>query len=925
MGMIAYYVSSSFAKEVSNNKVIIYASGVIATTYYIINPITAHEVLRIGFLWSMTFMPLFFYFALLFFSNAINFSWNDIIRRSVFLGVIMFLIVGPHWELFTLIVLIFCFLSNIQRPFKKYFKNSLMLGLFSYTIHIVLSFYWIFPLLKQIRELDVLPQPSYVVTYEIVDVLSKNASLLNVLRGVWYWLLPSQFVFNTPIEEIHTIATILIPLFVFSILLHPRNKDISITIFTLILLIFSTGSYYSVFSGKFYDWLIFDAPFFSSVGWILRNPGRWMMLVTSCYLLLLTRFSIYFLEGIDNLSLNLRFRKLFLVFAVSLLLFIIVMSGLPTLRTMNPESLPDSYIKVNRLFEGETEYYKLLAFPEAPLFGFSKPTLSPDTFLEDVILENKSNQLGKLLGIRNIKYILVGTTFYGTELDRQELSKLLSIFQNQEDLELLENFGGIYVFENKKYLKNVYITDQMLVIQSDLAKIISLLDLHSFDPKTYSVLFADQNRLAEIPWYADILVLNFNQSIDLIASRYEKAKIITTFGETDHHKPSKYWSKAKTSDPLHGEWHPNIEKFGIENWQFDYGEGLVFTWATNATLKIRFNIEKDDYYILLVRYFGNKEGGMLGFFLDDHLIKILKTKSQINNFLWRELGTFKLTKGEHSIVIKNIEGLNAVNIFVLLQMDDYAEITNRLFDLIKDKTLIYILEAEADLYRENTEIVNSNNASNGKFLAFFENSTAWQTIEILREGLYKIALKLKGEFELTVDNKKFRVNSTEFNFVYLDAVYLSKGQHTFRLKPLSYNSCFLDVVWLYSVKKGNETLKEIFSVKRTSAKMVKYRMINPTKWVVEVYANTPFMLAFAEKYNPLWFAELDNQEYESIPLYGTINGFWINKSGILTIYIVYKQQEWFKLGSRVTVCTLIICLIYLVHEWKKYVYKRKLE
>ena len=58
---------------------------------------------------------------------------------------------------------------------------------------------------------------------------------------------------------------------------------------------------------------------------------------------------------------------------------------------------------------------------------------------------------------------------------------------------------------------------------------------------------------------------------------HANSTIIVPFDATNRHKPDEVWSKAGTNDPLHGGWHPYLEKFGIENWDFDYGKGLVFT------------------------------------------------------------------------------------------------------------------------------------------------------------------------------------------------------------------------------------------------------------------------------------------------------------------------------------------------------------
>ena len=130
----------------------------------------------------------------------------------------------------------------------------------------------------------------------------------------------------------------------------------------------------------------------------------------------------------------------------------------------------------------------------------------------------------------------------------------------------------------------------------------------------------------------------------------------------------------------------------------------------------------------------------------------------------------------------------------------------------------------------------------------------------------------------------------------------------------------LDVVWLYSTLGSNETLETIFAQKKTSASVVNYQKINPTKYQVTVDSSTPFMLSFAEAYDPLWVAYVDGERVASVPLFSLINGFQINQTGILEITVEYAPQEWFYYGSLISATTIIAALIYLAYGWTK---KRK--
>jgi len=71
------------------------------------------------------------------------------------------------------------------------------------------------------------------------------------------------------------------------------------------------------------------------------------------------------------------------------------------------------------------------------------------------------------------------------------------------------------------------------------------------------------------------------------------------------------------------------------------------------------------------------------------------------------------------------------------------------------------------------------------------------------------------------------------------------------------------------------------------------------------------MLSFAESYDPLWICYVNDQKINSIPLYGVINGFYINQTGLLEITIEYEPQKWFYIGSIISLTTLTACTAHL--------------
>jgi hypothetical protein len=71
------------------------------------------------------------------------------------------------------------------------------------------------------------------------------------------------------------------------------------------------------------------------------------------------------------------------------------------------------------------------------------------------------------------------------------------------------------------------------------------------------------------------------------------------------------------------------------------------------------------------------------------------------------------------------------------------------------------------------------------------------------------------------------------------------------------------------------------------------------------------MLVFPERYDTMWKANADGIEYKSLPLYSTINGFWIDKSGTFEVILEYSPQTWFIIGTYVTTITVVLSMLYI--------------
>lgn len=406
---------------------------------------------------------------------------------------------------------------------------------------------------------------------------------------------------------------------------------------------------------------------------------------------------------------------------------------------------------------------------------------------------------------------------------------------------------------------------------------------------------------------------------DVILSFVPTLKQILPFDYTDHDQVATYWSRARIYDPFYGKWRYYIDKRNISNWDIELGNGIVVT-SSKDKLHIPFNIVDNKKYYLFVRYFNNRNGGKIGISIDNNMSKrYINTKDNMDKFIWENVGEI-VKKGDHKILLENLQGFNAINIFAIVPIEDYDYVVENMQYKLKKKRMVYILEAESDLNYQNANISKKfgGDSSNGEVLSLNKNAIIWQNIDIMKKDNYIIALRGSGKFQINIANRSYVLNSDSMNFVYTPIMNLDVGKYRFEINPLNISTelSYLDVVWIYSEEYGNKTVNKIFEIKEKNTELSNYTKINPTLWKVNVNATAPFMLSFAEAYDPLWEAVVYKNDKKiglskTIPLYSVVNSFWIKDTGNLEIMIRYKPQDWLEEGLVISVITFIFCLGYI--------------
>jgi len=194
------------------------------------------------------------------------------------------------------------------------------------------------------------------------------------------------------------------------------------------------------------------------------------------------------------------------------------------------------------------------------------------------------------------------------------------------------------------------------------------------------------------------------------------------------------------------------------------------------------------------------------------------------------------------------------------------------------------------------------------------NTTITRNLEILKEGTYRISAELNGNIEITFDNITVQAGADHYATVDLASVSLGNSNHDLKIRALE--DTHLGNILISNTAQGR-SIRESLEQIHQEAKIIEYEQYNPSLWKVSANASTPFLLAFAAPYDSEWQAKIHDKVYRSIPLYGFINGFWVNQTGLLDITIEYEPQRWFNYGLVISFTTVLACLTYLTYSYSK--------
>jgi len=814
------------------------------------------------------------------------------------------------------------FLSNLKQGFTVFFMSSL--------IFLLLGGYYFLNIKSSatIGAVTALTKPA-------VDVTWSNGDIINLLRASSHFQL-TKYIGNIPFDFlaslVKSVGLMLVTLALSSILLYRRNKQI--LFFSLLLVITGSFAGFGELSRNFIYWLVLDSPFNHFVGRLFRTT-RIPDQIMAVSLAILLAFSIHWiLDRLDKVKCGnfLRFSVVMLISSLVLVSSAPLLTGDDAGR-LHPVKIPEGYREANNWLQTQKGDFKVMWVPEfwgpyqpewsggkpvdaLTYYGSSKPTYFARNNImthyyaytlsfkyNSLLTRNKIGDLSCFLNPLNIKYVILHDDILE---HKSTFNKVLKYLNKDPNFILVSNCNPIYIYEVGIPSSHFGVSGEPILIFGGLETGRFVLMLERESPQ----LFADAFRINLLnKSYTNIVALtNSKNNIDLCVPFVPEDNIIEVAHHSKFYQGDK-WSRAYISDPHHGIWHGFINSFPNQKWEFSYGiqTGFVSISDNRDSLEIPVIIEKDANYLIFARVLKSTKGGEIKINLASLSRAIDTTDKTKAEFVWVKVGEVNLSKGKYTLEIENIKGSNAINILILIPEYELKEIEKKVNEILKEKRIIYVIDGRSDIM-------------------FLNNSGGLFSLNIIRDGLYKIAIKSANPCEVILEDTPVKLKKDGNTSWYIShPIELKKGQVNIKLFKTSGVSTLRDdvqLIVLFSIEKADEDIFSIFEVKEKPAEVISYEKVDPTLWKVKVNATRPFMLSFAEAYDPLWEARVYKdgnlvEKVGSIPLYSVVNGFWINETGELEIIIRYKPQDWFEIGLMISATTFIGCIGYLFYDWRR--------
>ena len=274
--------------------------------------------------------------------------------------------------------------------------------------------------------------------------------------------------------------------------------------------------------------------------------------------------------------------------------------------------------------------------------------------------------------------------------------------------------------------------------------------------------FLDVTLLSESTW--PLLLSPRKSLLDLVApiSLKENSTIVVSPSKwtTDWNR-FKNWSPGYITDTSGGSWSYILYDIPNYEWSYSYRPDYGYAWVADASDVLAMNLDTiNSRFTVIARVLMTPNSGEISFKLDDVFSKTLITSWEYDSseFQWVNLGEYNLEEGSHTLVLENIEGINAVNLILFIPTLEFEQFLKASENFVQERDIIYVIDGDRqylDPYRASL-ITSFNNLKNSsytsKFLGNFSDFAFYPIDDVFSE--------LRS---LTVhQNQLFELNEGEF-------------------------------------------------------------------------------------------------------------------------------------------------------------------
>ncbi|MFX1285681.1 MAG: carbohydrate binding domain-containing protein [Promethearchaeota archaeon] len=225
-------------------------------------------------------------------------------------------------------------------------------------------------------------------------------------------------------------------------------------------------------------------------------------------------------------------------------------------------------------------------------------------------------------------------------------------------------------------------------------------------------------------------------------------------------------------------------------------------WERVPSIDIPFTIPESGIHEIFIRVFESPEGGQIRVSLDEGTDVIdIDTIYNKPVFRWKHIGNYTFLKGAHKIGFSNTKGFNGISAIKVIPSAKMSSLKKTVSDIISEKDIMYILEAEEGI---KTPIRNIENKIPNPS---FENSTqGWNFVN----EEFSISLDMENSQHGASSLRVSTHNTTpQWSWIISDEIDIEPNSKCiFRVKMKTENSIQSHAV-LYGYNETAETWQQI--------------------------------------------------------------------------------------------------------------------